>query len=191
MKRRSFIKGTSAASLATATSLFTGINAQSLSSLDSSGPYHYVKSLKKSRQMPGFLLNFIATKKETNGAFALIEGRARKGGEPSLHVHEHEDEAFYMLEGEMMVTIGEEEFHVKPGDFIFLPRQIPHTQKFLTETVHVLLFISPAGLEEYFWNLSAAAENFEIPALSTTPPTEEQMKIMMEMNAKYGISISR
>lgn len=189
MQRRNFVKSTSAAALLATGSMFSNLTAKNNSTMNSTvlNPYHYTKSLESTRQMPGFSLNFIVTKEQTNGAYSIIEGRARKGGEPPLHVHEHEDEAFFMLDGEMMVTIGEEEYHVKKGDYIFLPRQIPHTQRFLTDEVHVLLYISPAGLEEYFRIASQPATSFEIPPLPTEPPTEEMMKMMMELSAKFGI----
>lgn len=190
MKRRTFVKGASAATLLTTATMMSNNNLMASNSSPSlnSGPFHYKKTLETTRQMPGFSLNFIATGEHTNGAFALLEGRARKGGEPPMHTHEHEDEAFYMLSGEMIVTIGEEDFHIKPGDFIFLPRLIPHTQKFLTETVHVLLMISPAGLEEYFYTLSAPAENFGIPPLPTAPPPTEMMQMMAKLDQQFGIS---
>ena len=190
MERRSFLKEASIAGFLTTgglmTNVFTQPNLKGLS--NTSDPYHYKKSLDKTRNAPGLQIEFLATKEQTNGAYSLLLGRIRKGAEPAMHVHENEDEAFYLLDGEMIVTIGDKDYHAKPGDFIFLPRKIPHTQKLITDMLSTLLFISPAGLEQFFWDLSTPATSFDIPALATESPTEEQMKMMMEMNAKYGIS---
>ena len=46
-----------------------------------------------------------------------------------LHVHENEDELFYALEGEHVVQVGDEEFHVRPGGLVFAPRRVPHSQR--------------------------------------------------------------
>ncbi len=35
-----------------------------------------------------------------------------------LHVHHHEDECVYILDGEAEATVGESRFRVKPGDFL-------------------------------------------------------------------------
>ncbi|MBK9018058.1 MAG: cupin domain-containing protein [Saprospiraceae bacterium] len=52
--------------------------------------------------------------------------------EPPPHTHQHEDETYYLLEGEMLFRIGEAEFVGKAGDFVFLPRQLRHEFKVLS-----------------------------------------------------------
>jgi quercetin dioxygenase-like cupin family protein len=61
------------------------------------------------------------------GGFALIEAVAPAGSQPPLHVHLDEDEGFYLLEGELTLWIGEETRTLRPGEFLFAPRQVPHT----------------------------------------------------------------
>ncbi len=188
MKRRSFLKGTSTATLVSATG-FAGL-AQTKIAMTETNPYHFTPTLEKARQLPGLTMNFIATGKETGGAYALIEAKIIKGAEPMMHTHQYEDEAFYILEGEMIVTIGGQDYRAKPGDYVFLPRGIPHTQKLISEQVHAMLFISPAGLEDFFWKLSQPAEDFSILPLSQIQPSEEEIKTMMQMQAEFGISYS-
>ena len=62
---------------------------------------------------------------QTGGAFTIWEEVPPLLDTP-LHVHEHEDELFHVLEGEHVFQCGEDEFHLGPGGFIFLPRQVPH-----------------------------------------------------------------
>jgi quercetin dioxygenase-like cupin family protein len=45
---------------------------------------------------------------------------------PPPHLHHREDEAFYVLEGQMTVTCGEQTWTATPGSFVLLPRGIPH-----------------------------------------------------------------
>ena len=42
-----------------------------------------------------------------------------------LHVHEREDELFYVLDGEHVFQVGEKEFRLGPGGIAFGPRGVP------------------------------------------------------------------
>jgi quercetin dioxygenase-like cupin family protein len=63
---------------------------------------------------------------ETGPGVGFMEFFTRKGKEPPIHVHEDEDEIFYLLEGEMTVTSGDQSFELAPNGFVFLPRNVPH-----------------------------------------------------------------
>jgi len=52
-------------------------------------------------------MTFLATAEDTQGKFALIEAVARKGNVPPPHIHHREEETFYVLEGEMTVSVGD------------------------------------------------------------------------------------
>ena len=65
------------------------------------------KSLDRSVWYSGWLLTFLATAEETRGQCALIEATTRKGNVPPRHIHHREEESFYVLEGEMNVTVGD------------------------------------------------------------------------------------
>ena len=90
---------------------------------------------------------------ETAGAmFVMEQANATKGG-PPRHLHFSQDELFYVLEGEYIVEIGAERFHLKEGDCVLGPRQIPHAWAFVGKsTGRLLLSYSPAGKMEDFFN---------------------------------------
>lgn len=44
-----------------------------------------------------------------------------------LHVHDHGDEAFAVLDGLLDVTVGEEVRRLEPGEFVVVPAGTPHT----------------------------------------------------------------
>lgn len=64
----------------------------------------------------------LARSEDTGGAFALVEEFVRAGVEPPPHLHAREEEAFYVLEGEVDFRAGDLFYHAVPGDFVFLPR---------------------------------------------------------------------
>src|SRR5436305_14365092 len=67
-----------------------------------------------------------ATAETTGGAFGLVETQIAPGFSPPLHVHHREDEAFYVLEGEVTMRCGERSFRATAGSFAWLPRDVPH-----------------------------------------------------------------
>jgi mannose-6-phosphate isomerase-like protein (cupin superfamily) len=91
----------------------------------------------------------------TGGAFSIFE--ENEPVDTPLHVHEREDEMFYVLEGEHVFQVGEEEFRVGPGGCAFAPRGVPHAQRrVVPRTGRVLVLTSPAGFEGFFRELAAA-----------------------------------
>jgi mannose-6-phosphate isomerase-like protein (cupin superfamily) len=84
----------------------------------------------------GNLTTNLAEKKDTNGAFFLVEAMLAPGTEPPPHVHSREDELFYVLEGEFDVYVGEQAFKVETGECVFLPRFKPHASASPAHSVH-------------------------------------------------------
>src|SRR6185503_9984985 len=68
-----------------------------------------------------------ATARSTGGAYGLVESLIAPGFSPPLHVHHREDEAFWILEGDVSMRCGDRTFRAGPGAFVFLPRDVPHT----------------------------------------------------------------
>lgn len=133
------------------------------------------------------LLTIITSASETNGAFSLIKNVMRKGFEPPLHVHTREDESNLILKGEILFTVGEKTVHTKPGDYIHLPKNVPHTFKLLSDTAETLLMITPGGFEEMFVECSRPASTLELPPLNGKPPKEFFEKIKTASEALGAI----
>lgn len=86
---------------------------------------------------------------DTNGAYSLVEETVYEN--PPLHVHEHEEEAFYVLEGRGVFAVGDERRELGAGDFVIVPRGLPHTLAPVgRDGLRMLTIISPAGLEQFF-----------------------------------------
>jgi len=73
-----------------------------------------------------YLFTVKAGAAETERGVSFMEFFTRKGDEPPVHVHEEEDEIFYVLDGDLTVRCADESFRVAPNGFVFLPRNIPH-----------------------------------------------------------------
>jgi mannose-6-phosphate isomerase-like protein (cupin superfamily) len=74
-----------------------------------------------------------------------------------LHVHAREDELFCPLEGEHLFQVGDTEHRAGPGDVVFAPRGVPHSQRRAVPGVgRTLIVTAPAGFEGFFRELAAA-----------------------------------
>jgi quercetin dioxygenase-like cupin family protein len=130
----------------------------------------------------GTLMTVKAGKDETNGAFTLIEQLAPAGFAPPPHIHRTEDEAFYILEGEITVTCGEHVWSAAAGAFVFLPRGVPHTFAVADAGPARLLQLTTPGQFERF-----AAEAGEPAAQPVLPePSTPDVPRLLALMAKYG-----
>jgi mannose-6-phosphate isomerase-like protein (cupin superfamily) len=147
----------------------------------------------------GSLTTNLAEKKDTNGAFCLVEGTLAPESEPPPHVHTREDELFYVLEGEFDVYVGKEAFKVEAGECVFLPRFTPHAFVIRSPWLRVLALFSPAGLEEAFRSIDSPAQSLEVPTAPLTNSTDagkalhgikqlkaEDLKQTVQLLADYG-----
>lgn len=137
---------------------------------------------------PGMLLSFLARSVDTGGSFALLEARGKPGMEPSRHVHRREDETVYVLDGAFRFEAGGDEFDVGPGETIFLPRNVPHGFKILSDEIRALLLLTPGGLDEWFWKVTAPIPvSGQIPPAPSGPPPAEAIEQMSRALAEYGV----
>lgn len=138
--------------------------------------------LERSRWYGTNLLTIITYASETNGAFSLVKNVMRKGFEPPLHVHTKEDESNLILKGEILFTVGDKAIHARTGDYIHLPKNVPHTFQLLTDTAETLLVITPGGFEKMFIECSRPALAMELPPLGEKPPKDffERIKNVSE-----------
>jgi quercetin dioxygenase-like cupin family protein len=90
-----------------------------------------------------------ATSAETAGAFLLMEHRSVRGKPTPLHTHP-EDEAIYVLEGELLVHIDGAEHRVGKGGMFVAPRGVPHAMLVVSETAHMLALQTPGTGEPFY-----------------------------------------
>jgi len=115
------------------------------------------------RWFVGSLNRVVATAGETNGTFGLMEQWAPRGFAPPTHVHHREDSALYVLDGSLRVRVGDDESTITAGEFVFLPRDVPHSFRVDSEEAHFLELVTPGGFEQYHIDASDRAEAAALP----------------------------
>jgi mannose-6-phosphate isomerase-like protein (cupin superfamily) len=111
-------------------------------------------------------LTFKATTSDTAGNLFIIEHRNLvPDSGPALHMHFSQEEWFYVMEGEVVFQVGDQRLHLRTGESVLAPRQVPHTFSAIGSPAHMLIAFTPAGkMEQYF--IDAAAT----PSLAATEP---------------------
>ena len=100
--------------------------------------------------------DFKVLTKESRGDLFVMEHRSPKKGGPPRHLHHNEDEWFYVIEGDYVAEIGSDRFHLKPGDSVLAPREVPHAWAFVGDTPgRLLISFAPANRMEAFFRDNA------------------------------------
>ena len=142
-----------------------------------------------SRAIPGALFHFLATGEQTNNQFSLIYIEVHKGNEPPPHTHKNEDESYYILEGRIKFWVGDKVFEAGAGDFIHLPKNIPHRFELQSECVKELMWMTPSGLEKWFWDNSAPSPEMKALPVATEPPPAEMISHFVKSLSEYGVEM--
>ena len=140
----------------------------------------------KSFWVLGDLYTFKATGRETNGAYTLMEQIIQPKNGPPPHIHRTEDEAFYILEGSFSFMCEGKETVFEQGSFVHVPKGTLHTFRNIDDKPgKLLVFITPAGLEEFFFAIGTNASG------TTAPPPFDPSVIdkVMTLAAKYNMEV--
>lgn len=101
--------------------------------------------------VPGSAIFHRAKSSDTNGVFSVVELVTEPGQGVSLHVHTHEDELVYVVDGQLEVTLGDQKMTATAGVLALLPRGIPHGFTNTGGTPSRLLdVILPGTFDNYF-----------------------------------------
>lgn len=136
----------------------------------------------------GALYTFKALGSENGNAYTLVEIYGRGGLATPHHLHEREEEGFYVVDGEVTLNIGEDSIKAAPGTFAFVPRGVPHGFRFDSAEAKLLLLLTPgaAGHEGLFREIGEPATRHAIPAPISTAPDVARLA---EIAAKHGTTI--
>ena len=94
---------------------------------------------------------------DTSGEFALFESTGHRGHNAPKHRHQHATETFIVLEGDLLIEVGDEQRAAGAGDTAVLPRGLPHTFVVLSPSARYLTLHTPAGFDEFVHAVSDLA----------------------------------
>jgi quercetin dioxygenase-like cupin family protein len=134
----------------------------------------------------GGLLTYKTTGAQTTGTLAVAEVHAPKGSGSPSHRHHHEDEAWYILEGELTFWLGDDEFTASAGDFVFGPRMVEHRFRVDSTEARFLLLLTPAGFEDFTRACGSPATALTMPPADLP---QRDAELLMAAARTYGLDI--
>jgi mannose-6-phosphate isomerase-like protein (cupin superfamily) len=134
----------------------------------------------------GDLITFKVLADDTSGDFVVAEDVTPPGGGPPPHIHQNEDEIFFILSGEYEFLLGDRTVRAGAGSVLYGPRGVPHTFKNVgQEPAKMLAIVTPACFEQFLF------EAGDDPTDGSKAPDfgAEQIERMLAVAPKYGIQI--
>ena len=108
--------------------------------------------------LSGFSMTVKADDAATGGLFTLLEAQEPPNFGPPMHIHHGIAEAFYVLEGEYVIFMEDDEHRCPAGSFIFIPAEMRHGFRVGEMPSRKLNLYLPAAMVGYFDELSAAMQ---------------------------------
>lgn len=131
---------------------------------------------------PAGVMRILGGADSTDGSFSVCEVTEEPGSAAPLHVHHAEAEAFYIVEGTIELTCGEDTLTATAGDFVYTPRDVAHKYVVVGDRpARVLLLFSRPGFESFFAEAGTPLD--EPPA---GPPDPE---LMQRLARKHRLEI--
>jgi mannose-6-phosphate isomerase-like protein (cupin superfamily) len=132
---------------------------------------------------------FKAASTETGNSFCCIEGRIPPGSGVPPHTHTHEDEAFYVLAGEIILDSADRPAPLRlgAGSFFFGPRGRQHSfrNESTVEARILVLCLPGAGIEQMFMEMDAAGRrNAGAPAMDEALSIAARAGVMIAAPSK-------
>jgi quercetin dioxygenase-like cupin family protein len=131
----------------------------------------------------GMLMTVKASAHLTNGKISAMEVTFPPDAAPPLHVHHHEAEINYVLEGEMRFQCGAAVYDCGPGDFVYLPENTAHSFRAGPSGARMLAITAPAGIDELYERVGEPAKELRLP---DAPPNVARW---LELAPDYSIEV--
>lgn len=99
---------------------------------------------------------------DTGGAISIVDSVSPPGSGPPRHIHDREDESFFVLTGECDFWMEGQTVRKRAGETLFVPRGREHTFRVTaTGASRHLIILTPGGFEHFFQEM--AESSFRIP----------------------------
>jgi len=111
-------------------------------------PYVWTPDQSPAYWNVGTYWRVLADGSQTDGRSCTFEELCPQGPVAPPHVHDKEKEAFFILEGDFVFTVGDEEIPAGPGSYIYLPPKVRHGFRVESEVGRVYNMLTSAGFEQ-------------------------------------------
>ena len=138
----------------------------------------------------GSLFEHLAGPQATGGSLGVALVTQPPGIATPLHRHQHEAEAFYLLEGQMTYVAGEETYELAAGWFMYLPKGVLHAFRIRGEQpARFLALTVPGGLLHLYDEVGVPAAARRIPEAGEGRSMSEEISRWNQAGPRYGLEV--
>jgi quercetin dioxygenase-like cupin family protein len=134
----------------------------------------------------GALLRIRVAGAATGRRLAVVEHEAGRASGSPVHRHDHADETFFVLDGELRVEVAGQVHAAGPGAVAFLPRTLPHAVVVTSSQARYLTLHTPAGWDEFARAAGTLVAPDTVPPIDAIPPDPAALAALA---SRYGIEI--
>jgi quercetin dioxygenase-like cupin family protein len=122
---------------------------------------------------------------DTRGSLSVFEQLAPSGSATPMHRHDHTEEYFYILDGEVTFHTGTDVRVCGAGAFISVPRGTAHAFRVSSPDAARLLVISnPSSFEDFVRAVSRPADHAGLPP-EMAAPSPEMVQELASIGAEH------
>lgn len=143
---------------------------------------HWGRSLPRA----GWNGHSAGTGETTDERLWVREAMGERGYASPMHRHTREDEAFYVLDGQVAVYVGDEVTTAGAGSFLWAPRDVAHGFCVESDTARFLAFSAPAGFDRFFFATGDSAGAPTVPPPAAGPP---DIPALVAAMAEFGVEM--
>ena len=136
------------------------------------------------------LFEHLAEPRDTAGSLGVALVTQPPGIATPLHRHEHEAEAFYLLDGSMTYRAGADSYELGEGCFIYLPRGVPHAFRIRGDRPARFLSLTvPGGLLGLYDEVGVPADELRLPGPGEGREMADEVSRWNEVGPRYGLQV--
>jgi quercetin dioxygenase-like cupin family protein len=134
---------------------------------------------------PGDRYTFLVTGEQSGGSMFALDCVVGAGGGPPPHRHLVEDELFFVFEGTISFTTGEQTLTVGAGESVFIARGTKHAYRSVGDgDARMIAVYTPAGMEGWFREVCIPVDD---PAAAPPPVAPELIERMLEAGPRHNV----
>jgi quercetin dioxygenase-like cupin family protein len=137
----------------------------------------------------GSLFEHLVDARRSDGLLGMSLVTQPPGTATPLHRHAREAEAMFLLEGRVTYRAGDDEVELADGDFVYLPKALPHAFRIRGDKPARLLALTvPGGLMDLYDEVGVPADELRLPG-ADGPSMPEEIARWNEVGPRYGLEV--
>ena len=141
--------------------------------------YAYLPPDSPAYWQSGTYWRLLSSAEQTVGRSCTFDELCPPGLVAPPHVHDAEEEAFFVLEGNLVFTLEDKEIQARPGTYVYIPPGTWHSFRCDSEVGRVYNVLAPGGFDHGITSRGTPA-----PAIDMPPPGTSSLAVWRQLDSQ-------